>query len=166
MSRAFVRESDMEEAPIIPPRAALPDGIDNYVTAVGYEALLKEKEELEEERDGIPIDEDMEHRHARTIVEGKLRLLNERITSARIIPVEEQPKEEVRFGAIVEFLNNGRKLKFQIVGVDEANIRLQKVAFVSPIARALTGLKAGETIDFKLGDEIRKLKVLSIEYPV
>lgn len=165
MSRGFVKESDREEAPIIPPRAALPEGGDNYVTPTGYKALLNEKVELERERDDIPTDNDTEHRRAKTVVEGKLRLLNERISSARIIPLKDQPQDEVRFGAVVEFLNNGKKLSFQIVGVDEADIKQQKIAFISPIARALTGMKKGETTEFQLGEQNRKLKVLSIVYP-
>ena len=61
-------------------------------------------------------------------------------------------------------LDSSQIQKFQIVGVDEANIKKQKIAFVAPIARAVTGKKVGETVDFKLGDETRKLEVLEIKY--
>ncbi len=39
MSRGFVKEEDQEEAPMIPPRAALPDGAINYVTPLGMQQL-------------------------------------------------------------------------------------------------------------------------------
>lgn len=47
MSRGFVKEEDQEEAPIIPPRAALPNGVTNYVTPKGYQDLLDELKALE-----------------------------------------------------------------------------------------------------------------------
>ena len=46
MSRGFVKEEDQEEAPFIPPRAALPPGVTNYVTPQGYQELIKEREDL------------------------------------------------------------------------------------------------------------------------
>jgi transcription elongation factor GreB len=42
MSRGFVKEDDQEEAPIIPPRAALPNGVTNYVTPNGLQELKTE----------------------------------------------------------------------------------------------------------------------------
>ena len=50
MSRGFVKEDDQEEAPFVPPRAALPDGVANYVTPRGLERLLAERMQLEEAR--------------------------------------------------------------------------------------------------------------------
>lgn len=43
MSRGFVKEDDQEEAPIIPPRAALPSGQTNYVTPNGLKELKEEE---------------------------------------------------------------------------------------------------------------------------
>ena len=70
----------------------------------------------------------------------------------------------MRFGALVELKQNGNIQKFQIVGVDEADVKQQKIAFVAPIAKAVTGKKVGDKIDFKLGEEIRKLEILKITY--
>jgi len=90
--------------------------------------------------------------------------LRERISTARLLKPEEQPASEVRFGALVELMQNGNKQQFQIVGVDEANVKKQKIAFVAPIAKAVTGKKVGDKIDFKLGEEIRNLEILKIAY--
>jgi len=49
MSRGFVKEGDQEETPIIPPRAALPNGATNYVTPTGMQLLLNERKQLEQE---------------------------------------------------------------------------------------------------------------------
>ena len=166
MSRGFVKEGDQEEPPIIPPRAALPAGQTNYVTPAGLEELKKEKQELEQERASIQAENETEKRRTQALIDGKLQLLNERLTSARLLKPEDQPADEVRFGASVEIENLGSKQKqeFQIVGVDEADIKKKKIAFVAPVARALTGKKIGEIAEFKLGNETRKLKVLKISY--
>jgi len=165
MSRAFVNEDNHEEAPFIPPRAELPLGINNYVTQSGYDALLKEKADLESEQKNLPLENETEHRRASMVIDGKLKLLNERIASARIIDLTKQPKDEVRFGAIVQFKRENNNFKFQIVGVDEADINQNKIAFISPIARALTGKKKGEKVKFQLGNQIQELKILDIYYP-
>ena len=46
MSRGFVKEDDQEEAPLIPPRAPLPDGVANYVTPRGMRLLLEERDAI------------------------------------------------------------------------------------------------------------------------
>jgi len=53
---------------------------------------------------------------------------------------------------------------FQIVGVDEANVKEKKIAFTAPIAKAITGLWVGEVADFRMGGQGEKLEVLGIGY--
>jgi transcription elongation factor GreB len=166
MSRGFVKESDQEELPIIPPRSPLPAGETNYVTPAGLAALEAERETLEAEKAALPGDNEDERRRAATVIDGKLALLQQRIVSARVLRPEDQPQEEVRFGAYVKLkqLDTGRIQEFQIVGVDEANVKQKKISFTAPIARAITGLYVGEVADFRLGNELRKLEVLEINY--
>jgi transcription elongation factor GreB len=164
MSRGFVKEDDQEEAPIIPPRAALPAGETNYVTPNGLKELKNEEEALIEERANLDKQNDTERRRAQAVIDGKLKLLRERISTARLLKPDDQPADEVRFGALIELLQNGNKQEFQIVGVDEANVKKQKIAFVAPIAKAVTGKKVGDKVDFKLGEETRKLEILKITY--
>ena len=166
MSRGFVKEGDQEEPPMIPPRAALPEGVVNYVTPNGMEQLLKERETLQTEIKELTITDERERRRTLAVIEGKLKLLNERIHSARVLKPEEQSKTEVRFGATVTLKNetNNTKQQFTIVGVDEADVTKSKIAFVAPIARAVTGAKVNDTVDFKLGNETRILTILNIQY--
>lgn len=164
MSRGFVKEDDQEEAPMIPPRAALSVGETNYVTPNGLKELKNEEEELIKERANLDNKNDTERRRAQAVIDGKLKLLRERIATARLLNPKDQPEDEVRFGAFVELKQNGNIQKFQIVGVDEANVKKQKIAFVAPIAKAVTGKKIGDTVDFKLGEETRKLEILKITY--
>lgn len=166
MSRGFVKEEDQEEPVIIPPRAAIPEGVTNYVTMNGMEELKKELKDLENARANVTAENDTEKRREQSLIDGKINLLMERLNTARLLTPQELPKDEVRFGAHVEIENisNGQIQKFQIVGVDEANIKNKKIAFVAPIARAITGKKVGQTADFRLGDELRKLKIIKIFY--
>ncbi|GAA5043360.1 transcription elongation factor [Marivirga lumbricoides] len=165
MSRAFVKEEDQEEAPFIPPRAPLPAGVTNYVTAKGMADLYEEKEELEKLRErASTIDNTNEKRRTITEINGRLSLLEERINSARMIDIDEQPRNEVRFGAKVELTNDGNSQEFQLVGVDEADVNKTKIAFTAPIARAITGKKINEVVELKLGNKLRQLKILGISY--
>lgn len=166
MSRGFVREGDQEEPPIIPPRAALPEGATNYVTPIGMKQLMDEKNSLEKEIAELSVKDETERRRELAVLNGKLDLLQERIATARVLDIDQQPKDEVRFGATVKYkmLFNNMINTFQIVGVDEADLKLKKIAFVAPIAVAITGHKVGDIVDFKLGNESRKLKLLNIDY--
>ena len=166
MSRGFVKEGDQEEAPIIPPRAALPEGTINYVTPIGMQQLLKEREQLEDDRSNLDITNEQERRIELAIINGRLDLLNERVASARILDPASQPKDEVRFGSIVTYKISTAKLPltFQIVGVDEADIAKNKIAFVAPIAVAITGHKEGDEISFNLGGEKRMVQIVAIRY--
>lgn len=166
MSRGFVKEGDQEEPPMIPPRAALPAGAINYVTPAGLEELKKEREQLEYDRAHINAENETEKKRTQALIDGKINLLQERLNTARLLKPEDQPEDEVRFGATVELENTGtgENQKFQIVGVDEADIKKKKIAFVAPVAKAITGKKVGETVEFSLGSEKRNLKILHISY--
>jgi transcription elongation factor GreB len=169
MSRGFVKEEDQEEAPFIPPRAALPPGATNYVTPLGYQQLLDERELLEKKLAELNISDEKERRHAKAVLEGSLNLLNERIRSSRMLKPSEQPQGEVRFGAKVDFVilsgkQKGTEHSFKIVGVDEAEIKKHKIAFVAPVARALTGKKIGDKGDVRMGGEELVFQVIDISY--
>ncbi|WP_124979422.1 GreA/GreB family elongation factor [Nonlabens xiamenensis] len=166
MSRGFVKEGDQEEPVIIPQRAVLPDQVINYVTPQGYQALKEELDQLEHDFSHIVETNETERRRVQTLISGKIQLLKERLASARPIDLQEQPQGEVRFGARVSLYNAAIKSKqvFTITGVDEANVNEGKIAFTTPIAKALMGAKVGETVEFKLGNEVRLLRVDEIDY--
>ena len=148
ISRGFVKEDDQEEAPFVPPRASLPDGVTNYVTPRGMRLLLEERSQLEQQR-ATTTGSDDERRRAKAEIDGRLALLNERIVTARPVEHTAEPPEEVRFGARVTVMHRsgaqqGTERVFTIVGVDEASVAEQRYAFTAPIARALIGKRRGE----------------------
>lgn len=165
MSRGFVKDGDQEEVPLVPPRADLPAGETNYVTQAGYDALLAEKEGLLEEARRLDAINENDHRIALNHINAKLQLLADRIATAKIIDLKEQPTDEVRFGATVTLqVGNGKSQKFQIVGVDEADITRGKIAFVAPLARLLMEKKVGEEAVLKLKNGNRVFKIVAIDY--
>lgn len=166
MSRGFVKEGDIEEPPVIPPRADLPKNTPNYVTPRGMALLQREKEQLLEERTALrrEAEKEKEKRRELAVVNGKLDKLNERIGSARPVDPAQQPGDEVRFGATVRYRMNGTERELTIVGVDEASFKERRVAFTAPIARALNGTRVGETALFERGRETQELEVLSVDY--
>lgn len=165
MSRGFVKEDDQEEVPIIPERAPLPDGAVNYVTPNGYQELLDEKEALESERQNLPKTEGSERRIASNVIQAKLNRLTDRINSAQQIDSQIE-ESEIRFGAKVKLRFIDQKITriFQIVGVDEADVKAGKIAFTSPIAKAIAGKKKGEVADLELGNETREIEILEVNY--
>lgn len=166
MSRGFVKEGDQEETPIIPARAALPASATNYVTPNGMKQLQAEREQLENDRASVNTTHEQERRIELAVLNGKLDLLNERIASARVLDPATQPKDEVRFGAFVTYkiVTSKKAITFQIVGVDEADVAKGKIAFVAPIAVALTGHKEADVVPFKMGAETREIDLISITY--
>ncbi|NMC39390.1 MAG: GreA/GreB family elongation factor [Bacteroidales bacterium] len=167
MSRGFVKEGDQEEIPIVPQRPFLPEGVPNYVTRTGMDQLLAEKQMLIQEKDNIAINGENEKRIALNYLNAKLQLLNNRIDTAKIIDLKEQPQNEIRFGAIVTLRNEASGIiqVFQIVGVDEAGIAKGKISFISPLARALINKKAGDRITLKRDRENIVFEIRDIAYP-
>jgi transcription elongation factor GreB len=166
MSRGFVKEDDQEDVPMVPPRAHLPEGVTNYVTGTGMDELLAEQQALMEEKENLDIVSENERRIAVNNIIAKLKLLNNRITEARIINLEDQPKDEIRFGAKVTLKTEGTNETetFQVVGVDEANISRGKISFLSPLARALTNKKVGDRVLLKRPKGDRVFIIMNITY--
>jgi transcription elongation factor GreB len=166
MSRGFVKEDDQEETPLVPPRAEIPNGLTNYVTKNGMDELIAEKQALIDEKVSFEARTEQEKRITFNFINAKIHLLEERIATAKIVDLSEQPKDEIRFGASVT-LKIGNAIKtqsYQIVGVDEADIKKNKISFISPIAKILIGKKVGEKAILKLAKEDRIFEVKEIRY--
>lgn len=155
MSRGFIKEGDQEEIPMVPPRAYLPAGVPNYVTTEGLAALNRELKDLEAERARAG-----DNYILCNFIDAKMKLLISRISSAVEIDLSKANKDTVSFGAWVRY--NGRVVR--IVGVDEANVDQGLVSFVSPIAKALTGKKAGDVFEMKGPKGTEKIVVEEVSF--
>jgi transcription elongation factor GreB len=128
--------------------------------------LLVEKQGLIDEKGSIEASTEQEKRIASNFINAKIHLLDERIAIGKIVNLNEQPQNEIRFGATVT-LKIGSSLKqqiYQLIGVDKANISKNKISFISPIAKVLIGKKVGELAILKLAKEDRVFEVTRINY--
>lgn len=102
-------------------------------------------------------------------VEGRIADLEGKLSTAQIIdPATLESSAEGRcvFGATVELedLETGDIVTYQIVGDDEADLKLSKISISSPIARALIGKYAGDVADVRAPGGIREYEVLAVKY--
>jgi transcription elongation factor GreB len=166
MSRGFVKEDDQEEVPIVPQRSYLPQGVTNFVTPSGMNQLLAEKQMMIDEKDNLNSASENEKRIALNFINAKLQLLHNRIAEARIVNLNEQPQNEIRFGAMITLKTEATKniQTFKIVGVDEADISKGKVSFISPIARVLINKKIGDKVVLKQGMKDIIFEIINISY--
>jgi transcription elongation factor GreB len=166
MSRGFVKEDDQEEVPIVPQRAYLPVGVTNFVTPYGINQLLAEKQMLVNEKTNLNNANENEKRIDLNYINAKLQLLNNRIFEAKIVNLNVQPQNEIRFGATITLrIEVSRNIQtFQIVGVDEANISKGKVSFISPIAKVLINKKIGDKVILKQAKKDIVFEIIDISY--
>ena len=139
MSRAFVKENDLEHAGIDVLERPI-SAEKNYVTPNGLVELEEKITNLEEERKKSSLTTDSINKQKKLQLERDLRYFINRLESAILVNPQEQDKNKVLFSASVDIENElGEILNFQIVGEDEANIKENKIAYNSPLAKALIG---------------------------
>jgi transcription elongation factor GreB len=159
VSKAFTDEEAQEQPPLVRPRAPLPSGMPNYVTARGLAELRAELVELDAQRAALARADAA----ALAALAQRRAELEQRLASAELVPPPPDP-DAVRFGARVAVHGADGERRYQIVGVDEADAARGKIAFVAPLARVLIGCSVGERVRLRVprGDE--ELCILSIEY--
>ncbi len=165
MSKAFTKDDEQTDAPLVlPRRAPLPEGAPNYVTARGL-ALLQAELLAERQRAPVLAGSDGERARLSTINAARLAELEQRLASAVLVESEQQPHDEVRFGASVVFANSsGEKRRVRVVGVDEANAGQGAIAFVAPLARSLLGKRVGDAALLRTPAGEEELEILEIRY--
>ena len=70
----------------------------------------------------------------------------------------------MRFGAHVRVESEEGERRYQIVGVDEADAARGRIAFVSPLARALLGRRVGDVVRVRLPRGEQELEVVAIAW--
>ncbi|MCK6597322.1 MAG: transcription elongation factor GreA [Bdellovibrionaceae bacterium] len=106
---------------------------------------------IEEARAHGDISENAEYDAAKekqALIEGRIAEIQTKLALAEVIDISTIKSDRIVFGATVTVmdLDTDEESQYQIVGVDEANVKLGKVSILSPLARALIGKKTGETI--------------------
>ena len=164
MSRAFVKENDLEHAGIdIPERPV--SQLPNYVTPNGHKQLKETIHLIETEIKSIKeLEDSPENKQNKMKLERDLRYYLKRFETAILIDTHEE-NNKVLFGAHVILIDeNDETYKFQIVGEDEADIKQNILSYVSPLAKELIGSSIGDEVIWKRADGNRVVFIDSINY--
>jgi transcription elongation GreA/GreB family factor len=163
MSRAFVNEERFEQPGDVFPDRPISEH-PNYVTPEGAAHLAKQVEILQALKEKYAADSKdgnltATERLAET--ERDLRYFETRLESSIFVDPKSQPKDIILFGATVTVEDEeGQEHTYRIVGEDEADVQQNKVSYISPIAHALIGKKAGDAVTWRrpAGDLVLEIK--------
>lgn len=152
------------------------------ITARGAERLKTELQRLKsvdrpsviqaikEAREKGDLSENAEYEAARErqgFIEGRIIELEGKLSSLQIIdPATVDAGGRVVFGATVELedLTASERVKYQIVGDDEADIKSGLISVSSPIARALIGKMEGDVVEVAAPGGRREYEILDVRY--
>lgn len=99
-------------------------------------------------------------------VEGRIKELNHKIALAQVIDPATIKTDKVVFGAKVTLfdIDTEKEVTYQIVGVDEADIKVGKISVSSPVGRALIGHRADEEVSVTVPSGVKVYEITAIEY--
>ena len=100
-------------------------------------------------------------------IEGRIIEVEGKLSAAQIIdPAALDAGGKVVFGATVDLedQDTGQAVTYQIVGEDEADLKLGRVNISSPIARALIGKEEGDTAEVQTPGGIKHYEISAVRY--
>ncbi len=106
-------------------------------------------------------------RERQGFIEGRIAEIDSKLSNAQIIdPTSVNAEGRVVFGATVEMedLESGLKVTYQIVGEDEADIKVHKISISSPLARSLIGKSPGDVTEVKAPGGVREYEIIDVRY--
>lgn len=102
-----------------------------------------------------------------SFIEGRIAELEGKLSAAQIIdPTLLDAEGRVVFASTVTLqdLKSGENVTYQIVGDDEADLKVSKISISSPIARALIGKYAGDEVDVQAPGGVRSYEIIDVKY--
>jgi transcription elongation factor GreA len=100
-------------------------------------------------------------------IEGRIQEIEGKLAAAQVIdPATLNADGRVVFGATVELEDeaSGEQVTYQIVGEDEADLKLGLINVSSPIGRALIGKEEGDVAEFQAPGGTRRYEVVAVKY--
>jgi transcription elongation factor GreA len=100
-------------------------------------------------------------------IEGRIRELEGKLAAAQVIdPAGVDAGGRIVFGATVELEEeeSGEKVRYQIVGEDEADLKQGLINISSPIARALIGKEEGDTAEVQAPGGVKRYEIVAVHY--
>jgi transcription elongation factor GreA len=151
------------------------------MTAGGHAALAEElRKRQQEERPRIiqAISDAREHgdlsenaeyhaaKEAQSHNEGRIAELEDQLSRAEVIDVSKLSGNTIKFGATVDLIDEDTEEEkvYQIVGESEADVKGGKISITSPIARALIGKQAGDTIEVNAPGGGKSYEILKVQF--
>ena len=151
------------------------------MTQAGYESLKSELKQLTSKdrpavinaistaREHGDLKENAEYHAAKEqqgFIEGRIQELNEKLALANVIDITKLSGEKVVFGATVSFVDvdTEKESNYQIVGADESDLQKNKISISSPIARALIGKTAGDTLSIPIPKGKIEIEILGVKF--
>ena len=129
-------------------------------------AIIKSIAEAREHGD---LSENAEYHAAKekqSFIEGRIADLENKISRAEVIITKKLKSNKVIFGATVTLgeLGKKKKLVYQIVGTEEADVENGKISISSPLARALLGKKVDDSVEVYSPGGSKEYEVENIEF--
>lgn len=182
MNKAFVKESAGDDDDLDAALPAIPAGAKNYITPIGYQRIKDELLHLiDVERPEVvrvvhwaasngDRSENGDYIYGKRRlreIDRRIRFLTKRLDLAEVVdPSVHHGSDQVFFGATVSYENQaGRQQIVTIVGIDEIDPLQGKISWVSPVARALTKAREGESVTLMTPAGIEELEILEVSYP-
>jgi transcription elongation factor GreB len=181
MSKAPPSEPAQDEDEDLEGAAPIPAGSKNYLTPQGYARLKGEALRLlnQERPELVKVvawaasngdrSENADYIYGKRRlreIDRRIRFLTKRLDVAEVIdPAAREQTDQVFFGATVTVLDGqGGETTYSIVGIDEADVGIGRISWISPLARALLKRREGEEVAFKApgGDQV--LEIVKVEY--
>jgi transcription elongation factor GreB len=182
MNKAFVKESDApdeDEDDFAAP--ALPAGSKNYLTPAGYARLDAEFNQLwKVERPKLvetiswaasngDRSENGDYIYGKKRlreVDRRIRFLSKRLEHAEVVdPATREDTDQVFFGATVTVADpDGKEATYAIVGIDEADAARGRIAWISPMARALLRAREGDSVSVQTPEGRREVEIVEVRY--
>jgi len=109
----------------------------------------------------------MQPRTKQGFIEGRIQEIEGKLSAAQIIdPAELDAGGRVVFGATVDLEEeeSGDAVTYQIVGDDEADLKLGLISISSPIARAMIGKEAGDIAAVQAPGGVRNYEIIEVRY--
>jgi transcription elongation factor GreA len=100
-------------------------------------------------------------------IEGRIQDIEGKLSAAQVIdPSQLDAGGKIVFGSTVELEDekSGETVKYQIVGEDEADLKLGLINISSPIARALIGKEEGDTAEVQAPGGVKRYEIVDVSY--
>ena len=106
-------------------------------------------------------------REEQSFAEGRIQELEAKLSNMQIVDISKLPNTgKVVFGSTVQLLNvqTEAEIVYQIVGEDEADLKLGKISYISPIGRSLIGKHMDDIVVVKTPGGIVEYEIMSVKY--